>query len=362
MEKKIYDSLELIFKKYQSLETQLQSEKIMQDINLYTEISKEKNKIEEIYFCFKDYKKNLENISDIKKLLDQEKDPELLEIFKNELQNEELKTSLLEKKLKIFLLPKDKNDNRNVIVELRGAAGGDEANIFVGDLFKIYQKWCELNEWKIKVIDASPSLSGGFSQLVFIIRGKQVYSKMKFEAGVHRVQRVPQTETQGRVHTSTITCTVFPEFDETEKITINPSEIKVDTYRSSGAGGQSVNTTDSAVRITHLRTGIIVTSQNERSQIANKDTAIKVLKNKLYELEEKKKLAEEGDFRKAAGSGARSEKIRTYNYPQDRVTDHRINFSMSLKTVKEGKIFAIIDALIANDQAKKIDIFEQSIS
>ena len=253
------------------------------------------------------------------------------------------------------MLPQDENDKLNVFVEIRGAAGGDEANIFSGDLFKMYQKYCENEGFKLNIVDSTYGTAGGFSQIVFLVKGEKVFSKFKFERGVHRVQRVPATETQGRVHTSTATVTVIPEIDETINIEIKPEDIEVNVFRSSGAGGQSVNTTDSAVRIIHKKTGIVVTSQDERSQIMNRETAMKMLKSKLYEIEMQKMQEQEESIRKLAGTGDRSEKIRTYNYPQDRITDHRIGMSTSLKIVMDGGLNKIIDALIADEKRQKLE-------
>lgn len=353
MEETLYKSLISFKEKYELNEKKLETSEVFNNIKEYTKISKENNSIKEVVSNFKKYLKNEQTIEDAKIFLN-EKDEEMIAFAKDEIYKCESENEALEKKLRILILPKDENDDKNVIIEIRGAAGGDEANIFAGDLLKMYHKWADLNSMKFKLLDYSSAVAGGFSQVTFSVEGEKVYSKLKFESGVHRVQRIPVTETQGRVHTSTTTVTVMPEADETSEIEINPSDLKIDTFRSSGPGGQSVNTTDSAVRITHLATGIVVSSQDEKSQISNKASAMKILKSKLYDLEIQKKEEEEGKFRKLAGSGARSEKIRTYNYPQDRVTDHRIGFSSSLKTIMEGKINNIIDALLAEEQAEKI--------
>ncbi len=349
----MYKSLLSIKEKYEELNNKLLDETLMQDIKKYTQITREISSIKAIVETFDKYLLLENNLKEAKSLLS-EKDPEIINFAKSEISSAEEKMPILEKELIILLLPKDENDERNVIMEIRGAAGGDEANIFAGDLFKMYSKWADANDMNVKVLDSTFAASGGFTQIVFSISGEKAYSKLKFESGVHRVQRIPETETQGRVHTSTATVTVMPEADEDVEIEINTSDIRVDTFRSSGAGGQSVNTTDSAVRITHIPTGVIATSQDGRSQIANKELAMKILKTRLYELEIRKKQEVEGAFRKLAGSGARSEKIRTYNYPQDRITDHRIGFSTSLKNVIVGQLNPIIEALLAEEQAEKI--------
>ena len=347
------DSLLEIKKKYDEINENLKKEDVLADIKQYTKLTKEANKIKNIVITFEKYLNAEKNIEESKLLLS-EKDEEIIQMAKFEIANSEKLLPELEEELKLLLLPQDENDDKDVIVEIRGAAGGDEANIFAGDLYKIYSKYADSNGWKTKIIDSTAAAAGGFTLIVFSIAGENVYSKLKFESGVHRVQRVPVTETQGRIHTSTATVTVMPEIDEDVEIEIKDSDLKIDTFRSSGAGGQSVNTTDSAVRITHIPTGIVSSSQEGRSQIANRELALKLLKIKLYDAEMQKKKEQEGSFRKLAGSGARSEKIRTYNYPQDRVTDHRISYSCSLKGIVDGKLAPIIDALIAEEQAEKI--------
>lgn len=347
------DSLIEIKEKYNEIIENLKKDEFLSNIKQYTKLTKEANNIKSIVDLFNKYL-NVEKTIQESKILLNEDDEEIVQMAKLEITNNEKLLPEIEGQLKILLIPKDENDDKNVIIEIRGAAGGDEANIFAGDLYKIYTKFSESNNWKTKVIDSLAASAGGYSLIVFLITGDNVYSKLKFESGVHRVQRVPLTETQGRIHTSTVTVTVMPEIDENIDIEIKDSDLRIDTFRSSGAGGQSVNTTDSAVRITHIPTGIISSSQEGRSQIANRDLALKLLKAKLHDLEIQKKKEQEGSFRKMAGSGARSEKIRTYNYPQDRVTDHRISYSCSLKSVVDGKLNPIIDALLAEDQAEKI--------
>ncbi len=350
----MYKSLTDIYKKYVELKEQLNLPEIASDIKIYTTITREINSIEDISTTFKKYLDAELAIKEAKEIISSESDKDLIDMAKMELDENSPKLSPLAEELKILLLPKDKNDERNVIMEIRGAAGGDEANLFAGDLFSMYKSWASSNKMKLELLESSRGTGGGYSLLVFKVDGEKAYSQLKFESGVHRVQRIPTTETQGRVHTSTATVTVMPEADESVMEELKNADLKVDTYRSSGAGGQSVNTTDSAVRITHIPTGVVASSQDGKSQISNKALAMKVLKARIYELQLKKEAEEAGEYRKLAGSGARSEKIRTYNYPQDRVTDHRIGFSTSLKGVLSGKVEPIINALLAEEQAEKI--------
>ena len=346
------DRLEETLKKYNELQEKLQQEEVMQNINLLTELSKQASSMEEVVNVYKKYKEILKNIEDDKELL---KDEDLKDIAKDELQQLEDEKTLIEKKLEILLLPKDPRDGSNVIMEIRGAAGGDEADIFAGDLFRMYQKYFEKQGFKTEIINASTNEGGGFSQIEFLVKGDNVFSKLKYESGTHRVQRIPETESNGRIHTSTATVAVLAEMKDVE-IDINPSDLKIDVYRSGGAGGQSVNTADSAVRITHLPTGVVVTCQNERSQQQNKAKAMEILKSKLYEEELRKREEEYGNDRKIKiGTGDRSEKIRTYNYPQNRLTDHRIGFTINkLDRVLEGDLDEVIEALINEDQKRKL--------
>ncbi|WP_420846418.1 peptide chain release factor 1 [Mycoplasma nasistruthionis] len=349
----MYNSLMQIKQKHEELEKNLQDPEIINDIKKYTKINKELNSIQDIVDTFKKFLDAEANLRNAKEML-QEKDEELVMLAKSEISELEPLMDKLSEELKILILPKDENDDRDVIVEIRGAAGGDEANIFAGDLFRMYTKWASQNDMKITLLESQNAEAGGFTLVTFSVKGVKPYSKLKFESGVHRVQRIPATEAKGRVHTSTATVTVMPEIDDDIQIEIKSEDVRIDVYRSSGNGGQSVNTTDSAVRLTHLPTGIVVTCQEGKSQIQNREIAFRVLKSKLYDIELQKKQAEESGYRKLAGSGARSEKIRTYNYPQDRVTDHRISHSTSLFPVMEGKLNPIIDALLTEEQNEKI--------
>ena len=346
------EHLETIENKYNSLSAELTNPEVLSDIKKTTELSKELRELEPVVNCYKNYKKVLSDITDTKDMLN---DPEMEEMAKEELANLDSQKEKLEQELQILLIPKDPNDSKNVIVEIRGAAGGDEANIFAGDLFRMYTRYAEKQGYKYEVYNAIEGEAGGFSQIEFIIKGEGAYSKFKYESGSHRVQRVPVTESNGRLQTSTATVLVMPEAEEVD-IEIKPSDLRIDIYRSSGCGGQGVNTTDSAVRITHLPTNTVVTCQNERSQIQNKEQAMKVLKARLYEMELRKKEEEDGNFRKSKiGTGDRAEKIRTYNYPQNRVPDHRIGYTTkNLDRVINGDLDDIIDALITEDQARKL--------
>ena len=350
------ERLEKILSKYEEITNELSKNEVIINIDLLTKLSKEQSKLTEIVNKYKRYKEVLQNITEDEEFL---KDPELKSVAKEEIDllNEEKEN--LTKELEILLLPKDENDGKDVIMEIRGAAGGDEANIFAGDLFRMYQKYAEKEGWHLEIINAEEGTNGGYSQIEFMIKGKDVYSKLKYESGAHRVQRIPQTESQGRIHTSTATVLVFPKIENIE-IEINMQDVKIDVYHSGGAGGQSVNTTDSAVRMTHIPTGIVVTCQNERSQLQNKEKALEILKAKIYEEELRKQEEKLGNERKTKiGTGDRSEKIRTYNYPQNRVTDHRIGFTVNkLDRVIEGELDDIISALINEDQKRKLESSE----
>ena len=326
---------------------------VLSNVNKTRELSKELSEIEDLVNCYKKYKKVLNNIEEATEML---KDPELGEIAKEEVKNLQQEKDSLDKELEILLIPKDPNDSKNVVIEIRGAAGGDEANIFAGDLFRMYTRYAEKNGFSYKVYNSVEGTAGGFSQIEFIVKGEGAYSKLKYESGSHRVQRVPVTESNGRLQTSTATVLVMPEVDDDVNIEINPGDLRIDIYRSSGCGGQGVNTTDSAVRITHLPTNTVVTCQNERSQIQNKEQAMKVLKIRLYEQQLQKQEEEQGAERRSKiGTGDRAEKIRTYNYPQNRLTDHRIGFtSMNLDRIMAGDLGVVIEALITEDQKRKL--------
>lgn len=346
------ERLMMIEKRYLELNDELMKPEIISNVKETLKRTKEQAMLKDAYDAYQKYKKIESGISDAKEMIH---DPELGEMAKEELNTLEQEKASLEKEIEVILLPKDPMDGKNVIVEIRGAAGGDEANIFAGDLFRMYSKYAEKEGWKIEVLEEYPSEMGGYSLIQFMVKGENVYSKLKYESGAHRVQRVPQTETQGRVHTSTATVLVMPEADEVD-IEIKDADLKVDVYRSSGAGGQHVNTTDSAVRMTHIPTGIVVTCQNERSQIKNREKALQMLRARVYEEEVRKKEEQEGlERRTKIGTGDRSEKIRTYNYPQNRVTDHRIGFTLKqLDRVMEGDLEEIITALINADQERKL--------
>ena len=348
----MFERLDLIEEKYNKLLEDLANPEIVSNIKKMTELSKEVSDIEEVVKSYKEYKNLLKEEENNKLLLE---DKDMVSLVEEELKNIEEEKQRLISIFEEELKPKDKNDSKNVIIEIRGAAGGDEANIFAGDLFRMYIKYCEKENFKVNILSEDSSDTGGFTYVSFAVKGKNVYSKLKYESGAHRVQRIPVTETQGRVHTSTATVLVMPENEEIE-VDINMEDIRVDVYRSSGKGGQGVNTTDSAVRLTHIPTNIVVTCQSERSQIQNKETALKVLKARIYEAEQEKRDLELGNERRSKiGTGSRSEKIRTYNYPQGRITDHRIGMSVyQFDNFLNGDLDEMIDNLIATDRAEKL--------
>ncbi|QVK18238.1 peptide chain release factor 1 [Mycoplasmatota bacterium] len=350
----MFERLDAIVERYNKVNHLLADPQIATDIKKLKELSKELSSLDKVVQKYKEYQSIEDQVKDLKQMLDDD-EPEIVEMAEMEL--EELKPKLpeLEEELKILLIPKDPNDEKNVIVEIRGAAGGDEANIFAGDLYRMYCKYAETHNWKIEILNVEESDAGGFSQIEFMVSGESVYSYLKYESGAHRVQRVPQTETQGRVHTSTAVVLVMPEAEEVE-VELNLEDVRIDTFCSSGPGGQSVNTTKSAIRVTHTPTGLVVSCQDAKSQHENKANALKVLRARLYDLIMREKNEKEGEERRSKiGSGDRSEKIRTYNYPQNRVTDHRIGFTIQqLDRVMEGKVGPIVEALITEDQKRQL--------
>ncbi|HEF1918846.1 TPA: peptide chain release factor 1 [Campylobacter coli] len=345
--------LDPFLKRFEELNSLLSSSDIISDISKMTALSKEQKNLEPIVLKAKEYLKTLDSIEENKTLLN---DAELGELAKEELRNLEELKSKLEEELKILLLPKDPNDERNIFLEIRAGTGGDEASLFVGDLVKAYARYAENRGYKLEIVSSSEGSVGGFKEIIMLVKGAGAFSRLKYEGGTHRVQRVPQTESQGRIHTSAITIAVMPEVDDIE-IEINPNDLKIDVMRSSGHGGQSVNTTDSAVRITHLPTGIVVVNQDGKSQHKNKESAMKVLKARLYEMQESERLAQESEARKSqVGSGDRSERIRTYNFPQNRISDHRINLTLyRLDAILQDGLFdEVIEPLIAHYQAESL--------
>ncbi len=353
------DRLEVINKRYNQITDLMTNIEILSDIKKLTELSKEQKSLEKIVLKYQEYLKVLDAITEYKELIN-DTDQELREMAELELPEKLNEKQVLEEELKILLLPKDPNDEKNVIVEIRGAAGGDEANIFAGDLYRMYLKYAESKGWKVELIDSEVCEAGGFSYISFMISGEAVYSFLKYESGSHRVQRVPVTESQGRIQTSTATVLVMPEADELE-VELDMNDVRIDIFCSSGPGGQSVNTTKSAVRVTHIPSGIVVQCQDGKSQHENKASALKVLQARLYDkILEEKEAAEGKERLSKIGRGDRSEKIRTYNYPQNRVTDHRIGFTIQqLDRVMEGKLDSIIDALITYEQKKALSVSEE---
>jgi peptide chain release factor 1 len=352
----VREKLTSILASYDELTSRLADPALMSDQKEYARLAKEHRARQPLAEKAREYLSALDELDGAKEMLKAESDPEMKEMAAAEMKSIEERLPAFEDELKAMMLPGDPNDDRDIIVEIRGGAGGDEAAIFAGDLYRMYLRYADLQKWKHEEIDSSESESGGFKEVSFRIRGDKVYSKMKFESGVHRVQRVPATEAQGRIHTSTATVAVLPEADDVE-IDVNPSDLRIDVYRSSGPGGQSVNTTDSAVRITHLPTGTVVQSQNQKSQLQNKEAALRVLRARLYEVELEKQQAEQGATRRSQiGSGDRAEKIRTYNYPQDRITDHRIGLTVhNIPGVMAGTLDPLVEALVAADRAERLN-------
>ena len=330
----------------EELDGKLQEESTFQDMNLYKKLMMDRSHLEPIVNALEELERNSKEIEDAKMLVESESDEELREMAKEEIAGLEREKEELEKRAKMLLVPPDPLDGKNIIMEIRAGTGGDEASLFASDVFRMYSHYAEKKRWKIEIISQSDSEVGGLKEIILSISGKDVYGSLRYESGVHRVQRVPQTESQGRIHTSAITVAVLPEAEETD-IEIRQEDLKIDVMRAGGPGGQCVNTTDSAVRITHKPTGLVVICQDEKSQLKNKNKAMRVLRSRLYDMEEEKKRKERADERKSqVGSGDRSERIRTYNFPQNRVTDHRINLTLyKLDLVMDGELDALIDGL-----------------
>ena len=354
MEESMLRRLEVTKKRLAEIEQELANENVVRDINRFKELSREQSNISEICDKYDEYMRFLKELEEAKAMMEDD-DPELSELGKEEFHHLSSTLEKIESDLHLLLIPKDPNDDKNIIVEIRGAVGGDEANIFAGDLFRMYTRYAASNNWKVQMIDENSSGAGGFSSVSFMIKGKGAYSRLKFESGAHRVQRIPRTEASGRIHTSTATVLVIPEADEIE-VVINQSDLQVDTYRSQGAGGQNVNKTESAVRITHLPTGIVVSCQTEKSQIQNREICMRMLRAKVLsnlQAEQDEKIGNERKLK--VGTGERSEKIRTYNYPQNRVTDHRISLNLQkLDRIMEGDLDEIVESLIHFDQEQKL--------
>ncbi|PCF36860.1 peptide chain release factor 1 [Staphylococcus delphini] len=350
----MFDQLDIVEERYEQLNELLSDPEVVSDSNLLRKYSKEQSELQKTVEVYRQYKQVKEDAEEIELMLAETDDADEVEMLKEEASALKAEVPELEEQLKLLLIPKDPNDEKDVIVEIRGAAGGDEAAIFAGDLFRMYSKFAESHRFKLEIVEATESDHGGYKEISFSVSGDGAYSKLKYENGAHRVQRVPETESGGRIHTSTATVAVLPEVEDVE-IEIRNEDLKIDTYRSSGAGGQHVNTTDSAVRITHIPTGVIATS-SEKSQIQNREKAMKVLKARLYDMklqEEQQKYA--AQRKSAVGTGDRSERIRTYNYPQSRVTDHRIGLTLQkLDQIMEGKLDEIVDALTMHEQTEKL--------
>ena len=352
----MFDRLEDTLRRYEDVTAELGNPDIVTDQDKFRKYMKEQSNLAPIVEAYTEYKASKQNIEDSLQMISEESDEELLEMAREELADSKKKVEELEKKLKILLLPKDPNDDKDIVVEIRAGAGGEEAALFAAELFRMYSHYADTKGWKIEVVNADETGIGGMKEVQFTISGQGAYSKMKYESGVHRVQRVPETESGGRIHTSTISVAVMPEVDDDIDIVIEDKDIRIDVMRASGNGGQCVNTTDSAVRLTHYPSGIVVYSQTEKSQIQNKAKAFALLKSKLYDIEQQQRHDAEAEMRRSQiGTGDRSEKIRTYNFPQGRVTDHRIGLTLyKLDKIMNGDIEEIIDACIAADQAAKL--------
>lgn len=351
----MFDKLGVLEEKYEELNMKVADPDIIADQSNWQKLMKELSDLEPIVEKYREYKATKEDIDGAKEILETSNDEEFRDLAKMELSEKEDDMERIQEELKILMLPKDPNDDKNVIVEIRGGAGGDEAALFAGVLFRMYSMYASHRNWKVEIMSANETGIGGYKEIVFMINGKGAYSRLKFESGVHRVQRVPETESSGRIHTSTATVAVLPEVEDVD-VELNMNDVRVDVFRSSGNGGQSVNTTDSAVRLTHGPTGIVISMQDEKSQLKNKEKAFKILRAKLYDLELEKSQKELAAERKSqVGTGDRSERIRTYNYPQGRVSDHRINMTLyKLEQFVNGDIDEMLDALITTDQTEKM--------
>ncbi len=355
----MFDRIEDIIRKYEDITMELNDASVVADQERFRKLMKEQRNLEPIVDCYNQYKKCKETIEDSLAMLDEESDPDMKEMLKEELQDAKDRIPGLENQLKILLLPKDPNDEKNVIVEIRAGVGGDEAALFAADMYRVYTRYAERQNWRVETMSVEDIGIGGIKTVSFMIKGNGAYSRLKFESGVHRVQRIPATESGGRIHTSAITVAIMPEVEDVE-VEIDMNDCKFDVFRASGNGGQCVNTTDSAVRLTHIPTGIVISCQDEKSQLQNKNKALRVLRAKLYEMERKRQHNNEVELRRSqVGSGDRSEKIRTYNFHQGRVTDHRIGLTLyKIDQIMDGDLDEIIDSLIAADQAAKLSNLE----
>ena len=351
----MFDKLEGLEERAKVLEQKISDPEVIADQETWRKLCKENSDLTPIVEKYKEYKKAKQTIADDKEMLEADQDKDMEELIKAEISETEEKLETISNELKVLLLPKDPNDDKNVIMEIRGGTGGEEAALFAADLMRMYSMYAETRRWKIDILNSNPTDIGGYKEVSFSVEGAGAYSRLKFESGVHRVQRVPSTESGGRIHTSAVTVAVLPEVEEVE-VDINPNDLRIDVFRAGGPGGQCVNTTDSAVRITHLPTGIVVSCQDEKSQFKNKDKAMKILRSRIYDVMEEQRHKEIADKRRSqVGSGDRSERIRTYNYPQGRVTDHRINLTiLRLELFMNGDLDELIDSLITADQSAKL--------
>ncbi len=351
----MYDKLQAAENRYEEINHKLSDPQVIANQDEYRALMKEHSELDEIVQKYREYKSVNKEIDDAKGMLEDKLDKDFRDMVEDELKEALEKIEVIKKELKILLIPKDPNDEKNIIVEIRGGAGGEESALFAGVLFRMYTRYAERKGWRTEIMDSNPTELGGFKEVIFSIEGRGAFSRLKFESGVHRVQRVPATEASGRIHTSTTTVAVLPEVEEVD-VDINPNDLQIDTYRAGGAGGQHINKTESAIRITHIPSGLVVTCQDERSQYKNKDKAMKVLRSRLYNLAQEQQNSEVAMERKSqVGTGDRSERIRTYNYPQGRVTDHRINLTLyKIEEILDGDMEEIIDALITTDQSQKL--------